>query len=222
MTPSLLLPLVVVAAPQLPAQELQRAVALFENLDDEKAAALFRDIVARNPPGAVASKAHLYLGLIALNAIEPDLARAEFRLAIEANPAAELPPSAPPKAHFAFDQAREELARKAAQGASVVPPSDTTPAPGEATSAPAAEAEAAPSHAHTWTWVLVGTAVACAAVAVFGGYEVASYNSMAGQQGVYTTDQLMPAYNQARFWSYGWPVAAGLAAAAGVGGAFAW
>ncbi len=209
----LLLPLLLAAAPP-PGRTLQRAIALFQSFEDEKAARLLREVLARSPSGALAAKAHTYLGLIALNAIDPDLARLEFRLAIQANPAAELPLDASPKAHLAFDQARNALARRTEREAAAVPA-----APVQATSPPLETVQPAPPRSHAWGWLLVATAVACAAVTAYGIYDVASYDATKSK-GSY--DTLKPAYDQALAWSYVWPVGAVLTGAAGVGGGFAW
>src|ERR1700733_5523688 len=86
--------------------ELERGIHLFENFKDSEAAVVLRRVLSRSPPGSLAAKARLYLGLIAFNAIDPDEAKVQFRKALEANPAAELPQQASPKARLAFDQVR--------------------------------------------------------------------------------------------------------------------
>lgn len=88
------------------------AVRLYEAMDDARASAALQKILLGNPPGEVAAKAHLYLGLIAFQAFHPDQARAEFRKAIEANPAIDLPPNASPKVRIAFGEARQAVARQ--------------------------------------------------------------------------------------------------------------
>src|ERR1700677_4948112 len=52
-------------ADQAPA--VTHAIALYQSFEDAKAARAFRAILAAAPSRAVAAKAHLYLGLIAVN-----------------------------------------------------------------------------------------------------------------------------------------------------------
>jgi len=70
---------------------------------------------------ADAAKAHLYLGLVRLNAFDSARARAEFATALTIDPALELPYEAPPKAEVLFGQARASL--------KVAPPPVVAPAP---------------------------------------------------------------------------------------------
>ncbi len=91
---------------------IEHAVHLYQSMDDVHAAAAFRQILLGNPPGEVAGKAHLYLGLIAFQAFHPDQAREEFKQAIEANPAIDLPPTVSPKARIAFAEARRAVSRE--------------------------------------------------------------------------------------------------------------
>src|SRR5579863_2885886 len=94
--------------------EFERGVTLFEDFKDSEAGAIFRRVLERSPPGFMAAKAHLYLGLIAFNALDPDEAKLEFRRALEANPAAELPSQASPKARLAFGEVRRDMAKELA------------------------------------------------------------------------------------------------------------
>jgi hypothetical protein len=95
-----------------PAPSLDEAVGWYQAMDDARAADAFARILAAAPPGEVAAKAHLYLGLIAFNAFHPDQARAEFEKAILANPAIDLPPTVSPKARIAFAEARRNVTRE--------------------------------------------------------------------------------------------------------------
>jgi tetratricopeptide (TPR) repeat protein len=91
---------------------MDQAVGFYEAMDDVRAAAAFEKILRGHPPGEVAAKAHLYLGVIAFNAFHPDQARAEFQKAIEANPAIDLPRSVSPKAAISFAEARRAVTRE--------------------------------------------------------------------------------------------------------------
>jgi tetratricopeptide (TPR) repeat protein len=234
-----------VAATQPPRSALHEAVQLFENFEDERAAAAFKALLARSPPGEIAAQAHAYLGLIAFNAFQPDEAKAEFRHALEANSAVDLPPTASPKARLAFGQVRRDLeaeietgtrsarrsppahqpVRQPAYNDAMVPAVE--PAPLAATAASPTEVEQAePSRSHTAAYVLGGATLVLAGLAIYGGVEVLNYGSMvgAGQVGEpkYTLDQLNSARGPASFWAVGWPVAAGRAAAGVVGAALTW
>ncbi|MHB8418607.1 MAG: hypothetical protein ACYDCL_11055 [Myxococcales bacterium] len=232
MTLATLVPLVALAASTPPQHSslLDRAIAAFESFRDDEAAALLREVLAQQPPGAVAAKAHLYLGLIALNAIDPDLTRAEFKLSLEANPAIELPTQVSPKAWLAFEEVRRSMTSQLAnrgrleipaQAQSQAPPPANAPPPAPTTatspapSSPTVE-KARGGRSHLSSYVLGGVTLLCAAAAIYGGVEVLSYQSMRAQSSAsnpisYT--RLAPAYDSARFWAYGWPAAAGLAAA---------
>jgi hypothetical protein len=256
--------------------ELERGIGLFENFKDSEAAVVFRRVLTRSPPGSLAAKARLYLGLIAFNAIDPDEAKVQFRHALEANPAAELPRQASPKAKLAFDQVRRDLSKETAAAAEApaatpweaagampeaaapapVPPVAApegvasaemlTPrfdaaAPAEAPS-PAVEAtsqsgglievsapQASPS-SHVASYVLIAATAVLTGVAIYGGYEVANYNSMvaAGNNAVgsgsvpYSASQIGSNRGPASFWAVGWPVAACVAAAGVVGAVLTW
>ncbi len=91
---------------------LDEAVGLYQAMDDARAAEAFMKVLAASPPGEVAAKAHLYLGLIAFNAFHPDAARAEFMKAILANPAIDLPPGVAPKTRISFAEAHRAVARE--------------------------------------------------------------------------------------------------------------
>jgi hypothetical protein len=95
--------------------DLERAVKLFNDFEDPKAALILNEILKRQPSPDQAAKALVYLGLIALNALKTDRARAEFKEALAIDATTELPFDAAPKARLAFDQARRELEREAQQ-----------------------------------------------------------------------------------------------------------
>jgi hypothetical protein len=222
------------AAAPSPRSALREAVQLFENFEDERAAAAFKALLARAPPGEVAAEAHAYLGLIDFNAFRPDDAKVEFRRALEANSAVDLPLAASPKARLAFGQVRRDLEAEIEAGA----PAKKRPPPApEATGAPAFEPapfaatapaveQPGPSGSHTAAFILGAATLVFAGLAIYGGVEVLNYSSMvgAGQVGApkYSLDQLNSARGPASFWAVGWPVSAGLSAAGVVGTALTW
>jgi hypothetical protein len=222
----------VAAEPSPMERSLDDAVQFFESFDDERAALKFRALLAGSPPGEIAAKAHLYLGLIAFDNIKPDLAKLEFRRALEANPGVDVPPKTSPKARLAFAAALHnfELEMEGAAAAPKRPRME--PAPAAATAVSPAEVEGATApRSHTAAYVLGGLTLALGAVAIYGGIDLVNYNSMVntgnGSGGsalrpTYTSDQLASGRGQASFWAIGWPVSAGLAAAGLVGTFLTW
>jgi hypothetical protein len=205
---------------------LDDAVHLFESFEDSRAAAELTSLLRHSLPGEIAAKAHLYLGLIALNASKPDEVKAEFRHALEANPGIELPRDASPKARLAFGEVRHALmAEFEAGGARANEPF---------TAAPAASAEtqrARTSHSHAVAYILGAATVVFAGVAVYGGIQLLNYNSMvssgnssvgSGAKPPYSLDQLNSARGPASFWAVGWPVSAALGAAGVAGTILTW
>ena len=145
------------AAPRSPQDELVSAVKLLENFEDERAAASFKALLRRSPPKSVATLAHLYLALIALNATDIERAQGEFESAVRTDVLVELPPGQSPKAQVLLAEARRHLAAGP-------PPGSTSPA---APAAVAATTETAPSHLPAY--VVGGVGVAALAVGgVFG------------------------------------------------------
>ena len=60
------------ARPATAQRALDAAVRLFESFDDENAATALRALLSHAPPGQIAAKAHVYLGLIAFNRFDPE------------------------------------------------------------------------------------------------------------------------------------------------------
>ena len=205
----------------LAAAPLYEAIVAFENFKDDHASELLRDLISRHPAGAVEAKAHLYLGLIALNAAHPDDARGEFKLALRADPILELPSVASPKAEVIFGEAK--VARKQEVAQALASPLPTSPAVTPAAAA-LQTSEAAPvaAKSHAWTWVLVSIGVAAVATGIYGAVDLANYKSMAGAPAAYDYAQLQAAHSQAAFWADAWiPFVVGGALAGGAGG-LAW
>ena len=123
---------------------LNDALQFFESFDDERAAMKFRAVLALSPPGEIAAKAHLYLGLIAFDDIKPDLAKVEFRKALEANPGIDVPAKTSPKSRLAFAAVRHSLEVEWEGGLSAPKrqrAASAPPAPAAVTTAPPAQAE---------------------------------------------------------------------------------
>ncbi len=66
--------------------EVQKAVDLFTRAEDERAQALFHKALKRALPIPEAALCHVYLGLIALNALDTEHARAAFHQALSIDP----------------------------------------------------------------------------------------------------------------------------------------
>ena len=99
-----------------PASSLKKAISLYNNLDDAAASKELHGLLAkRGVSDSLAARAHLYLGLIELNAIHTKEARDEFEKALTLDPVLDLPRRASPKARLAFAEARHELQVEMAQ-----------------------------------------------------------------------------------------------------------
>jgi hypothetical protein len=187
----LLAVLVLAAAPPALARpspqeaSLKKAIHLVARLEDERAKALLQKILRRSPRATVAAQCHLYLGIIALNALDTDSARAEFKKAIATDATVELPISASPKARLVFGEAQGELAQSSQLPAApapaqppsvlVVPPAPTEPPPPAAAAPPAspqisAQVEPAPAN-HLPAYVVGGVALAALAGGIVSGVE---------------------------------------------------
>jgi hypothetical protein len=95
--------------------DLDRGIQLFADFEDAKAEAVLRAYLKTSPPAAEAAKTHLYLGLIAFNALDSDKARREFAEAIRTTPSIELPYGVSPKARLLFDQVQRETIEQEAR-----------------------------------------------------------------------------------------------------------
>ena len=112
-------------------------------LEDSRAKMLLQELLRHSPPASIAVQCHLYLGIIALNTLDPAEAKAEFKRAIAVDPTAELPVTASPKARLVYGEAQKELA----QTEQLPTPPAEEPAP--ATAAATTEMQAAPEAAAT-------------------------------------------------------------------------
>jgi hypothetical protein len=195
---------------------LKRAIGYYNNGDDVRATKELSALLAANPSAAEAAKAHMYMGLVRLNALDSARARAEFLTGLTIDPALELPFEAPPKAGVLFRQAQASLnseltAPPPAPAASppVAPPAAPQVAPQSAPEvsplspqqAPALEAEPAPavtfyhdetpkdgpSHLISLTVGGVGLATAVAGGVCFA-LSVATLSSAQGGAGTFAHD----------------------------------
>jgi hypothetical protein len=208
------------ASTDIAAASLGEAIVAFEKLRDEDAADLLHAVLIRDPPSPIRAKAHLYLGLIALNAVRTDEAREQFKIALSANATIELPPYASPKAQLVFAEA-ETQRRRDLQRSLSAPLSGESPA--VAVVAPvAAPAPAAVSRSHALSWVLVAVGAAALATGIYGAVDLASYKSMAASPGNNTQPQLASARSAALFWADAWIPFAAAGGLCGGGAVLAW
>ncbi|MHB8417243.1 MAG: hypothetical protein ACYDCL_04145 [Myxococcales bacterium] len=159
---ALLLGSLLLADPSGAGAELQAGIGRFHSFDDDGAAALLKQSLADRPTAEQAAQAHLYLGLIAFNVLRGPEARAEFELALQASPYAELPEDASPKAKLLLVQVRQQLA--------------AAPAPAVAPAPAIHASEGRPSRWAAWTLA----AAAAAALGTGAGFGWAQGQAQAG------------------------------------------
>jgi hypothetical protein len=129
--------------------DLDRGVQLFNDFEDAKAEVALRAFVASAPPPVAAqlAKAHLYLGLIAFQALDADRARTEFSAAVKQAPAIELPFGVSPKARLLFEQVQRETIEQEARAKANVPPArPRTEVPAQAAPPPPENPSRAPAY----------------------------------------------------------------------------
>ncbi len=169
--------LIAVSAPPLsgPAATaaLDHAVRQFETFDDVKAATELHALLMRSPPASVAAKAHIYLGLIALNQTDSESAKAEFMNAVAADVVVDLPIGQSPKAEILFAEARRAIASgplaKGAPSTAFLHEAGDGAAPAAAPVPAAAEATLAPAPSRVPAYVVGGIGVAAlVAGGIFG------------------------------------------------------
>jgi len=213
------------------AEALDRAIARYENLDDEGATAALRRVLAAHPTRGVEAKAHLYLGLIAFNANSPDLAASEFKQALLANPAIELPRLSSPKALLLLSEVRGELEREAARDALAPPPAAAPEASPGASAAPAAATSAeapapAPRHPRAAAIALGVAGLLATAAAVYGGVQVLDWQSLVSRANAsprtVAGSQLVSSHGAAQFWADAWIPFAVAGGGCFLGTAFTW
>ncbi|MHB8417178.1 MAG: hypothetical protein ACYDCL_03820 [Myxococcales bacterium] len=108
---------------------LSHAVAAFNDFHDAEAQVELTRLLQLHASGLEAARAHIYLGLIALNALDSRLAKAEFERALAVEPTIEVPYQASPKARVVFNEAQREFAQQsgAPQATLSSPPPWTAP-----------------------------------------------------------------------------------------------
>jgi tetratricopeptide (TPR) repeat protein len=165
---------------------LAQGIAFFENFDDAHATQAFRKLLDEKPPRSVAAKAHLYLGLLAFNANSPDAADEEFKLALHANPAVELPRGSSPKAEALWLEARREFdqelrARPTVPSEPAPAPAPSAPAPPTAPAAATTAPRAEPARSHALGWSLFAASGVAVGFAIYGAVRVAQVEGAIGQ-----------------------------------------
>ena len=213
------------APPSFP--ELSPAIQAYQHLDDRRAIQGFQAILATNPPREVAAKAHLYLGLLAFNALKLELADEEFKRAIRADPTIEVPPDSSPKAALIFAEARQEVTKEVERPEA---PTRLRPASanGDTLLVDQAGHPIAPARSHLLSFVLGGVGLALGLVAVVGGAQVISYDSYVDSlnhgdvKQLPTGAQVASQQSSSNFWRYGWVVFAAGGAGALAAGVMTW
>ena len=166
---------------------------------------ILQQLLRCDPPRAVAGKAHLYLGLIALNWLDTDRAMAEFKTALLIDPTVNLARNGSPKARLALEEVRHSL-----EGQLRAPESQalTSPADAEAALAAGKPSPAKPLWDHPLALTLGGLGLVALEVGVYGGIDLIGYNQSVGQAnvsgGTPFTPGLQSARSQASFWAAAW------------------
>jgi hypothetical protein len=86
---------------------LAEAIELFKHLEDQRAAKMLTQFLTDQHSTSDAALAHVYLGLIRLNALDDRGCQEEFNTALTLDPALELPPKTSPKARPIFAEAQK-------------------------------------------------------------------------------------------------------------------
>ncbi len=106
------------------AATLKKAIRLVAKLDDDAAKEMLLGLLRHSPNAPIAAQCHLYLGIIALNALDTEGARYEFKKAISIDATVELPINASPKARMVFTESQGDLSQSPGP-----PPVPVAPAP---------------------------------------------------------------------------------------------
>jgi len=167
------------------AAAMQQALRFHESFDDGRAVALLHELLHHGPPVDIAAKAHLYLGIIALDALRVADAREEFEQAIGIDPTLEPPLTSSPKVGALYRDVRRKLAtgpEMRSRAAEPAPPSALPPAlspmpPPELTEPPPEP----PSHLPAY--VVGGVGLACLATGIVLGVVSNSEASQATSPG---------------------------------------
>ncbi len=217
-----------------PGRMLARAVALVQNFDDAKAEPILRELLRHSPSRPVAGRAHLYLGIIAMNAVDTERAMEEFKKALLIEPALDFVRGGSPKARLAFEEARHALEGQLrseepeaqpplASRAGLATPASAAPLDPYAESSIAARE---PRSGHALAITLGAVGLVALGVGVYGGVDLLDYNSSVSTANAGTTtpftSQLQSSRSQAGFWAVAW-IPFVVAGALGLGaGALTW
>ncbi|HUB09254.1 MAG TPA: hypothetical protein VMB50_19780 [Myxococcales bacterium] len=194
-----------------PKPTLARAVAYFNDFDDAHARTELEALLRHPQPRLVAAKAHLYLGLIAMNHVDVDTSLQEFRRALEIDPALEMVLEASPKARLTFEEARREVTSVLESGAFGAPASGSVPA------AAVEAAPAPPARSHALGISLTVTGLVLLGVMGVSIYEVVSYtNGLAGHAFNPSADATAHAFEYTQY------IAGALGVAGVTAGALVW
>ncbi len=167
------------------AATLRKAIRLVAKLDDDRAKEMLLGLLRHSPRAAIAAQCHLYLGIIALNALDTEGARYEFKKAISIDATVELPINASPKARMVFTESQGDLSQNPGQAP---PPMPAEPQPQPTQFAPAPQppppvAQPPPALAppfepkpanHVPAYVVGGIAVAALVGGIIFGVEASS------------------------------------------------
>ncbi len=156
--------------------DIRAGIEAFRNFDDTAASGIFHGLLRSRPQPADASRAHMYLGLIAMNEAKPWEAKDEFLQALRIDATLELPLDSSPKARVVFGQAQQQISKESLQ------PAPTAPLRTESQAPQPVLVESAPSgSSRAPAWVLGGVAVAALATGTIFGVLASNTLSSATQ-----------------------------------------
>jgi hypothetical protein len=168
--------------------KLAAAVRALNDLNDEDAHALLKQLLAMSPPDLLAARAYIYLGVLDFNALDAVRGREELRHALELDPTIDVPPLTSPKIALAFGEIRQQMIKKMARAA----PADAVEAP------PAVAGQDERSlGSRVWPWVFVGTAALAAGVSTWGWIQVSSFESLKNPSTVVSVAQAQSSHSAA-------------------------
>ncbi len=179
-----------VTGPTTAAQQakLDAAIHAIDDLNDEQAHALLKELLAMSPADHLAAQAYVYLGVLDFNALDDVRAREELRRALELDPTIDVPPLTSPKIALAFAQIRRDLvqamARTVPAAAVEAPPVVTGP-------------EARSTASRAWPWLFAGAAVVAAGVSSWGWIQVSNFESLKNPSTVVSMAQAQSSHSAA-------------------------
>ncbi len=161
------------------AAAMQQALRFHDKFDDDRAVALLRELLHHGPPVDIAAKAHMYLGIIALDALRVAEAREEFEQAIGIDPTLEPPVLASsPKVSALYRDVRRKLAASGPETRSTAV--EAAPRPALSPMPPLELTEPPPeSPSHLPAYVVGSVGLACLATGIVLGVVSNSEASLA-------------------------------------------